>query len=100
MAAFNISRIILIGLFVEFLGGAVLSSSMARAEGDASGKKSKKTTVNFEDQLIEGQAQKPELFYLLQQRNANFKKLIILRNDFLPEMRKSAEEITRKGSGQ
>ena len=61
----------------------------------------KRTTVNFEDQLIEGQTQKPELFYLLQQRNSNFKRLIKLRENFLPEMRKTAEDISRnpKGSG-
>ncbi len=64
----------------------------------------KKTTVNFEDQLIEGQTQKPELFYLLQQRSNNFKRLIKLRENFLPEMRDTAEDISshagRHGTGQ
>lgn len=60
----------------------------------------KRTTINFEDQLVEGQAQKPELFYLLQQRNNNFKRLIRLRENFLPEMRKSSEDIGRhSGAG-
>ncbi|MES2855105.1 MAG: hypothetical protein V4692_04540 [Bdellovibrionota bacterium] len=59
----------------------------------------KRTTVNFEDQLVEGQTQKPELFYLLQQRNNNFKRLIKLRENFLPEMRKTSEEMNGKGSG-
>lgn len=59
----------------------------------------KKTTVNFEDQLIEGQTQKPELFYLLQQRSPNFKRLIKLRENFLPEMRDTAEDIGRRGNG-
>ncbi len=59
----------------------------------------KKTTVNFEDQLIEGQTQKPELFYLLQQRSNNFKRLIKLRENFLPEMRDTAEDISRRGNG-
>ena len=59
----------------------------------------KKTTVNFEDQLIEGQTQKPELFYLLQQRSNNFKRLIKLRENFLPEMRDTAEDISRHGNG-
>ena len=61
-------------------------------------KGNKHTKIDFEDQLVEGQAQKPELFYLLQQRNANFKRLIRLREDFLPEMRKTANEVQRKGS--
>ncbi|RYZ71866.1 MAG: hypothetical protein EOP05_11615 [Proteobacteria bacterium] len=87
-----------------------LSSSFAFAQDGAAAKKPaapaatsnaaskgepKKTTVNFEDQLIEGQTQKPELFYLLQQRNNNFKRLIKLRENFLPEMRKTGEDFSR-----
>jgi hypothetical protein len=68
------------------------AASSAPAKGEP-----KKTTVNFEDQLIEGQTQKPELFYLLQQRNNNFKRLIKLRENFLPEMRKTGEDVSRSG---
>ncbi len=60
----------------------------------------KKTTVNFEDQLIEGQTAKPELFYLLQQRSPNFKRLIKLRENFIPEMQDTAEDMNRAGSRQ
>lgn len=60
-------------------------------------KKKKKTSINFEDELIEGEVKKPELFYLLQQKQFNFKRLIKLRENFLPEMRRSAEEIPRSG---
>lgn len=56
--------------------------------------KPKKTTVNFEDQLIEGQAQKPDLLYLLQKKKFNYKKLIRLRENFLPELRQTANEIS------
>ncbi len=63
--------------------------------------KGKKTTIDFEDQLIEGSRQKPELFYLLQNKDFNYKRLIRLREDFLPELRKSAEDIKgRSGSAQ
>ncbi|MES2963695.1 MAG: hypothetical protein V4760_07370 [Bdellovibrionota bacterium] len=74
----------------------------APAQGGAKpsgSKEGKKTSVNFEDQLIEGQTQKPELFYLLQNRNNNFKRLIKLRENFLPEMRKTAEDVGRKDAG-
>jgi hypothetical protein len=69
----------------------------AGAAGGAgnSGKPTKRTSINFEDQLVEGQTQKPELFYLLQQRNNSYKRLIRLRENFLPEMRKTAEDISR-----
>lgn len=81
-----------------------VSSTLALAQNaakpaPAKGGEPKKTTVNFEDQLIEGQTQKPELFYLLQQRNTNFKRLIKLRENFLPEMRKTSEDFNRHDSG-
>jgi len=56
--------------------------------------KPKKTTVNFEDQLIEGQASKPDLLYLLQKKKFNYKKLIRLRENFLTKLRQTANEIS------
>lgn len=55
----------------------------------------KKTSIDFEDELVEGELKKPELFYLLQKKQFNFKRLIKLREDFLPEMRRDADEIRR-----
>lgn len=57
--------------------------------------KNKRTEVNFEDQLIKGEVQKPELFYLLQKKQFNFSKLIKLRENFLPEMKKTAVDVPR-----
>lgn len=56
-------------------------------------KKSKRTTINFEDQLIKGANQKPDLLYLLQKKQFNYKRLIRLRENFLPEMRATGNEI-------
>jgi hypothetical protein len=82
-------------------GAAKPATTPAATSGAASkGGGSKKTTINFEDQLIEGQAQKPELFYLLQQRSNNFKRLIRLRENFLPEMRKTSEDVGRPPGGR
>ena len=64
----------------------------------ANAPKAKKTTVNFEDQLIEGRTQKPELFVLLQNRMNNSRRLFKLRENFLPEMRKTAEDVGRAES--
>jgi len=66
----------------------------AKKEGKATGDK-KKTNIDFEDELVEGELKKPELFYLLQKKQFNFKRLIKLREDFLPEMRRDADEIRR-----
>lgn len=61
--------------------------------------KLKKEVINFDDELIEGGAQKPDLFYMFQKKNINYNKLIKLREDFLPEMRKSAEDVRRLRGG-
>jgi len=55
--------------------------------------KRRKATVNFEDELIQGDINKPELLYLLKQRQANYKRLIKFRKNFLPEMRKTTEDM-------
>ena len=66
--------------------------SFAQKKKKKSGK-SKRTTINFEDQLIKGQNQKPDLLYLLQKKQFNYKRLIRLRENFLPEMRETATDI-------
>lgn len=99
MIRFLKSFLIIVGLSVAF----VTEDAFAQSGNQSSAKKSqtRRTSINFEDQLVEGQVQKPELFYLLQQRNNNYKRLIRLRENFLPEMRKASEDIGRangKGS--
>jgi hypothetical protein len=59
----------------------------------------KKANINFEDELVEGGTNKPELFYLLQKKQFNYKRLIKLREDFIPEMKSTAEDVQRRGSG-
>ncbi len=82
-------------VFVSML----LSATFAFAQGKpAAGSKQpveRKKTLSFEDELVEGATQKPELFYLFQKKNFNYKKLIKLRENFLPEMRKTSEELQR-----
>lgn len=55
--------------------------------------KGKRTTIDFEDELIEGEAASPELLYLMQKKQFNFKKLIKLRDDFKPEMHRTGEYL-------
>jgi len=95
-------------LGLTFLQG--LSPQSARAQtgaaqvnrdntvNNAARKKSKETTLSFEDELVEGANTKPELFYLFQKKKFNYKRLIKLRENFLPEMRKTSEEIQRSRS--
>jgi hypothetical protein len=79
-------------IFLAVLMTPLFSFSQEAPKGAVKGG-SKRTTINFEDQLIKGQNQKPDLLYLLQKKQFNYKRLIRLRDDFLPEMRETATEI-------
>src|SRR5476649_305492 len=96
-----VKLIVLVALLMAWLGSGV----PAKADDEKPAPKSekaaktggakKKTDINFEDELVEGELKKPELFYLLQKKQFNFKRLIKLREDFLPEMRRDGDEIRR-----
>jgi hypothetical protein len=74
--------------------------SSAASPSAATGAKSvRKQTLNFEDELVQGTAQKPDLFYLFQRKGMNQGRLIKLRQNFLPEMRKTTEDIQRVRGG-
>ncbi|UOE99707.1 hypothetical protein [Bdellovibrio reynosensis] len=83
-------------IFVLVLSCVYCTSFAQSTRPSASGdKKERKATLNFEDELVEGSTQKPELFYLFQKKNFNYKRLIKLRENFLPEMRRTTEDIQR-----
>ena len=89
------SRLIL-SAFALFVGMAITSDkSYAQDAGRSGGDGKRTTSINFEDELIEGEVKKPELLYLLQKKQFNFKRLIKLRENFLPEMGRTAEDIGR-----
>jgi len=76
------------------------TAALEETNQDQKNKVEKKQTLNFEDELIEGTAQKPDLFYMFQKNNFRFKKLIKLRENFLPEMARNAEDIQRLRGGR
>lgn len=78
---------------------AAKGAPAASAKVSAKDADKRKTSIDFEDELIQGEVKKPELFYLLQKKQFNFKRLIKLREDFLPEMRRTSQDIRRSGSG-
>ena len=71
--------------------------AIVRAEDHKRTGEKKSTSINFEDELVEGEVKKPELLYLLQKKQFNFKRLIKLRENFLPEMDQTSESIGRSG---
>lgn len=88
-------------IFLFIILGPLLSLSEATNVTNKSNYvkiKDKKATLNFEDELVEGSTQKPELFYLFQKKNFNYKRLIKLRENFLPEMKQTSEDLQRARS--
>ena len=53
----------------------------------------KKTVYDFEDDLVEGELQRPDGEYIDTRRKAKHSSLIKIRENFIPEMLKSAEDI-------
>ncbi len=94
----NYIRIILPFLFLWHSANAQPSSVKSTKDAKEPHKE-RRATLSFEDELVEGATQKPELFYLFQKKNFNYRRLIKLRENFLPEMRKTAEDVQRVRGG-
>jgi hypothetical protein len=53
----------------------------------------KKTAVDFTEMAVEGELTKPEGSYVLNRKKANFKNLIKVRDNFVPELQKSVDSL-------
>jgi hypothetical protein len=53
----------------------------------------KKTVIDFNDVTVEGELTKPEGSYVLDRTRTHFNSLIRLRDDFNPELQKSADNL-------
>jgi hypothetical protein len=53
----------------------------------------KKTVIDFNDVTVEGELTKPEGSYVLDRSRTHFNSLIRLRDDFRPELQKSADNL-------
>jgi hypothetical protein len=100
LSVITFSFVIFAGASVSYAqeeAAPVPAPSAGVAKSKAKGTRTQK--LNFEDELVEGSTQKPELFYLFQKKNFNYKRLIKLRENFKPEMRKTSEDIQRIRGG-
>jgi hypothetical protein len=53
----------------------------------------KRTGIDFNDVTVEGELTKPEGSYLLNRNKTRFQSLIKLRDNFNPELQKSADNL-------
>ena len=73
------------------VGGVAVAT--AQTGGGPQVKYKKKTIYDFEDDLVEGELQRPDGEFIDTRRKARHSSLIKIREDFIPEMLKSAEDI-------
>lgn len=55
----------------------------------------KETRIDFADETLEGNIQRPEGNYILDRTRSRFESLVRLRTDFTRELRASTDEVTR-----
>ncbi len=76
------------------LAAAMLVTPVALAqEGGEKVVYKKRTVIDFNDVTLEGELTKPEGSYLLNRKKTKFSSLIKLRDNFLPELQKSVDNL-------
>lgn len=53
----------------------------------------KKTVIDFTDVAVEGELTKPEGSYVLDRNKTRFKSMVKVRDNFLPELQKSVDNL-------
>ena len=83
-------------LFCFFSSGlfAQTESSNQSDLQTTSSKESKKIVIQFDNELIDGKRESPELDYLFIRKEANYKKMMKLRDNFLPEVKKGKRDFS------
>ena len=80
----------MLGAFLVTVGYAATASAQGTSP---SVKYKKKTVYDFDDDVVEGELQRPDGEYIDTRRKAKHSSLIKIRENFIPEMLKSAENI-------
>ncbi len=94
------SFLLCLGLIILLQRPSVgFSQTSTKPKKSKSSSEKRTATLNFEDELVTGDAAQPEIMSIMEREDFNFKRLIRLRKDFLREMKKTSEDIQRGGSG-
>ena len=80
-------------VLLVFFTSLLLEFNAFAQQGTTQSRNVKKQVIDFEDQLVEGEVSRSELMLLLQKKQYNLGRLIELREDFLPEMRRAKSDV-------
>lgn len=83
---------VLVAAAILGIGGVAAAEDKVIREDDRVVFK-KKTVVDFSDVTLEGELTKPEGSYLLNRKKTKFSSLIRIRDNFLPELQKSVDNL-------
>jgi hypothetical protein len=78
-------------LFIAFGAATVLAQAKSGGSGDIIYKK--QTKYDFDDDVVEGDLVRPDDMFVESRDKARYGSLITIRENFIPEMLKSAEDI-------
>ena len=86
--------VLAVGLVLALSSLALAQDEGGAADGEVETTMYKKTTIiDFSDVTITGELTKPEGSYLMNKKKANFDLLIRVRDNFLPEMIKTVDNL-------
>ncbi len=54
---------------------------------------SRRLSIDFDDELVNGEKQNPDVEFLFNRKSSNFKRMIKLRGDFIPEVKRGRSEF-------
>lgn len=86
-----VAALLIAGAIVGTSGVAAAADKVIQEEDRVVYKK--KTVVDFGDVTLEGELTKPEGSYLLNRKRTKFSSLIRMRDNFLPELQKSVDNL-------
>ena len=89
MISNNMKKFIYYLFLTSVLGSFLLISFFAWPQK----RKRKVYTIDFQDEFIEGHVKNPPIFHLFNKQDLEPKRLVDLKENFLPEMRRTAGDI-------
>ncbi len=87
------SSILFLLLAPLWFGSAQAQEGPGGGKGVKVNKGSKRLSIDFDDELVSGSKQNPEVEFLFNRKSSNFKRMIKLRSDFIPEVRRGNSEF-------